>query len=705
MEKLQIFPRVNLKAFANIVFVLTIAGHTSLSRSQEPEVVVPNPIGADDRSPSDTRASNADSAESKSSASKPAAPKSSTARSSTTESKAATAKSTQSKSAQSAAKKSSADKEEDEKPLTASAKDPFARDIQNIALRAQKQLSESALPKVEVERKKLLGAIDRLENFLKTNPKSRESWRRFLQLDAMREEAEKDKPSFATLTDLEMAMRQNYLGLEFQPYVQVRESLSDFRFAIRWGANAEQSLQLLDTRLERLVETLNEPVSDAEMNEAVGVIALYLEQSHQAPSSLAAIRAKYSQPNVQAYVPESFVTRMLARPVAQPTSVNECLLGTRVVGAASLNGSVTADLMPSPNGVSLCLNLNANMSTNSTGYNRGVVLRSTGASPVHASKQIFVTPTGISSTPASVATNLQTQINSIEHRSRIVRRIATRKAAETQPQANRVAEGRLQTRVQSQFDQQVESQLSQSRVQLASFQKRAQSRPELRRIGLEKPTYSYNSSTSAVHAIATERNPSQLAAPRPSPLPQPANGQVFIDAHESLVMNAIDVFLSGRTIRNSELDELVKQVGGKVTPELQKEADGEPWSITFASVHPVLIEMNDGLVKISLRISKMTRGEQVLNQDTVVTATYRPSISNGYFRMDREGEMEINFIGRGGLGSVSLKPFIKGKFEKTFKPVLVNTPIQLPLPANRSMPQLQIAGLQLDNGWVQVSLR
>ena len=664
-----------------LAFTFAVQSFTNI-QAQNREVVIPNPVG-----PTDSQPSPSDSLR----PSSPSQPNSSSAN------PANASKPDQ--------KKTDGKKPDEKQPATASATDPFARDIQNIASQARKQLNANTLPKLPVARQQLLTAIDNLERYLQTNPSSRESWRSFLRLDAMRTEVEKEKPSVALLTDLEMAMRQNYLGLEFQPYTAVRDGLASFRHTLRWGANPEQSIELLDTRLERLVETLNEPISEADLNEAVSVVTLYLEQSNQSLGSLAAFRSKYSQPNIQAQVRESFITRILARPVAQPNAVNECLLGTRVVGSAYLNGSVTADLLPSTNGISLSLILNANMTTNSTGYNRGVVLRSTGGSPIHAAKQINFSPTGISSTPTSVATNLSTQINAIEHRSRIVRRIAKRKAAETQPQANMIAEGRLQYRVSSQFDQQVEGQLSQSRVQLASFQQRAQSRPELARIGIPKPTYSYNSSSNAVHAIATQRASAQLAAPRSSPLPQASDAQIFIDAHESVVMNAIDVFLSGRTIRNHELDNLASQFGAKVTPELQAEADGEPWSITFASIHPILIEMNDGLVKITLRISKMTRGDQPLNQDTVVTATYRPSISNGYLRLDREGEMEINFIGRGGIGSVSLKPFIKGKFEKTFKPVLVNAPINLPIPNNPAIPRLQVSNLIIDNGWAQVSLK
>ena len=437
--------------------------------AQVREEVVPNPVGQIDSqaSPSDTGSKAKSNSESNpdSSGSNPLAP---------TESSNSAGSSVNAKS--DAENKKDADK----KPVKVSATDPISRDLQIIALQARKQLDKDKLPKINTAKLELVTALDNLEKFLSTNPTHADRWKKFLRLDSIREEANAEKPNTALLIDLETSMRQNYRGLEYPQYTKMRDSLTQFHRALRFSTSPEQTIKAIDVRLEKLVEILNEPIeSETERSEAVGVIANYLDLTSQAPTSLAAFRAKYSLPNVQAYVRESFVSRMLVRPVAQPTAVNECLLGTRVVGSASLNGNVSADLLPSNNGVSLGLNLNANMSTNSTGYNRGVVIRSTGASPILASKQIFVTPSGISSTAASVATNLQTQINSIEHRSRIVRRIAKRKAAETQPQANMIAEGRLQNRVRTQFDQQVEEQLGQARVQFANFQSQSQSRPEL----------------------------------------------------------------------------------------------------------------------------------------------------------------------------------------------------------------------------------
>ncbi len=159
-------------------------------------------------------------------------------------------------------------------------------------------------------------------------------------------------------------------------------------------------------------------------------------------------------------------------------------------------------------------------------------------------------------------------------------------------------------------------------------------------------------------------------------------------------------------MRNHDLDDLVRQFGGKVGAELEKEANANPWSITFAAFHPIQVELDDGLIKLTLRISQMTRGDQVLKQDAAVSATYRPTIYNGFLRLDREGEVKIEFFGKiSNIGAVSMRAFLKGKFEETFKPLLVNAPVTLPPPKQPNVPPVQISSLQLDNGWVQVGLK
>lgn len=93
-------------------------------------------------------------------------------------------------------------------------------------------------------------------------------------------------------------------------------------------------------------------------------------------------------------VGESFVNRAIGRPVNQPNPVDECVLGTRVLGNSFISGSVFADLVPFDNGVSVRLTLSGNFSSDNIGYNRGVKVYTKGYSPIYASKIISITPTG-----------------------------------------------------------------------------------------------------------------------------------------------------------------------------------------------------------------------------------------------------------------------------------------------------------------------
>jgi hypothetical protein len=589
-------------------------------------------------------------------------------------------------------------------PAIPSATDPGSRELQNIIMAARAQLAPDSLPKVEIARNAVQQAVDQLRNYLTTNPASMEAWSNFLRLDEIVTEAAKEKPDANTLVDLEMNMRQNYLGLELQPFTNLRDSLVNLVRAVRYGTTPEQTVKVLDARLERLVESLNEPLTDSDTSraESVGLIASYLHESGQVPWAVAAIHAQFSHPNVEAYIPESFLNRYLGRHVSQPSPVNECLLGTRVVGNACLNGAVTADLLPSANGIALALKLNATMTSNNVGYNRGVVLTSVGSSPVYAMKLVHISPNGISSQATTVSTHLHSQITSIQHPSRIVRKIATRKAAESQPQANAIAEGRLQTRVRTQFDEQVETQLAETRTRLANFQQKP--RPEFQRIGLARPPYSLTSTSDLIYGVLKQSAGHQLAATGPSSLPRNPN-DATIEAHQSAVMNTIDTFFGGRTLRNEDLDDLVRQLGAEVSDELAEESKSQTWSITFATFHPVQVEFDDGLAKLTLRISQMTRGDQALKQPATITASYRPNYNGGNLRLERQGDVDIEFVGRSsGLGAVSMRAFLKGKFDEFFKPVLVDKPIVFgeKMPGLRN---LQISSIILDNGWLQVGVR
>ena len=56
--------------------------------------------------------------------------------------------------------------------------------------------------------------------------------------------------------------------------------------------------------------------------------------------------ALFSQPNLRVTISGSVVDRLVSRAVSQPQDVDECILGTRVLGQAFMNGHVNANLLP-----------------------------------------------------------------------------------------------------------------------------------------------------------------------------------------------------------------------------------------------------------------------------------------------------------------------------------------------------------------------
>jgi len=357
------------------------------------------------------------------------------------------------------------------------------------------------------------------------------------------------------------------------------------------------------------------------------------------------------------------------------------------------------------NGIGLRLDLSACMNSQSRGYNRGVVLNTTSVSPVLASKQVFLTTHGASSAPAQVSTNLQTTINSIEHRLRVVRRIAQRKAAQQKPQADAIAEQRLQSRIGTQFSQQVDQQIAQAGQQLAQL--RQQPRPEIQRIGLDRPQIALASSHSAIDGSAVQAASHQMAAPQPCPLPQPASASATGQVHQSAVNNALETLLGGRVLRSKDLGAYAKQITGKVPEELREEIDGEEWSITFNPHRPIRMEFDDGVITLTLRIVRMTRDTETLNEALSISTSYLPSFVDNRLQLSRQSEVTVTSDKETrGVKATALRSFLKSKFDKTFQESVETQPLSL-----SRFPQLQNLKLdfqqldiKMDQGWLQVSV-
>ncbi len=221
---------------------------------------------------------------------------------------------------------------------------------------------------------------------------------------------------------------------------------------------------------------------------------------------------------------------------------------------------------------------------------------------------------------------------------------------------------------------------------------------------MPKPTWNLQSTDAHILADFKEAAAAQLAAP--STLPVVASGHEIVgQVHQSLPINLAESVLGGRTLHSWEMDDLLRQYTPDVPAELVKESEGEPWSLTFAAQHPVEVEFKDGLAMVRLRLSKMANAEQSLDQPATVTAKYRPVLGGGYLVLERQGDVELEFLrAPSGFRAVALRSFFKGKFDKLFRPQtepkLVTFPTKIP-----NISHLAVSNVTFNSGWAVFTLQ
>lgn len=565
------------------------------------------------------------------------------------------------------------------------------------------KLDASRIPKPDAARQTLEQSLNKLESFLGTSPTQGPLWRSFLKLDAVREELQAANPNLERLTDIEKGFRQNYFGLEQAPFTSVREALAGYVHAQRFGANPATSIEILRNRLNRLNEQLQSPAmaDDRNLLHELAQTVSYLHHGNQAPEVITAVRNKFASPNVRVLATAPFLQRQLSRPVHETNPVNELILGTTIRGNSVLQGSITPQLLSNPNNATLRLNLNADFASNNLGFNRSVVVHTQGSAQIAASESVALLDSGlIPLGDTGVDADLQTVINSIEHRLRIVRKIAAKQAAKQKPQADAIGESRLENRIRTQFHEQLSSQLSQANVRLASA-----GEPVISRLGVAKPHRSSWSDPEQLSLQWHVRNGTQLAADGPCPLPTDSQGITF-QIHQSAIANALDPILAGRVLRSTEMDRYLAQFGDVAKGIQRREEDG-PWALTFQGFQPVEIHFDDSLVRFRVRTQNLEGTDQPLDQPALVEANYRVQLIDNAIQLVREGDINVEFSGRQQRGgrAAALRSLLRKKFEQVFRAELLEKPVRWSDRLPEQLRDLRLTSLAIDDGWLQFSLQ
>ena len=571
---------------------------------------------------------------------------------------------------------------------------------------AFRPVTEGRLATAAARLREAIGPLDRL---LSRSP-SGAAWKSYLDWPALTAQAAAGSAADpAVLRRLQKLLDAEENGLEMPQFAAVRRAVTAYAEA---AAAKDPGAQAVYTqRLEKLAAAVaaGAATGTADALDPVGPLLARLEESGQAPATVARIRSAVNRPNLFLDVDESLLGTAVNRAVDETASINDTVLGTRVRGSGRTTGLVLLDFVPSLQQAMVDLKLDATNHSDTRGTQGPVTVRTLGTTTVGARKRILIDDQRVAALPVEAHADTDTRTAGIgvnkRFGQRMIRKIASRKIAEMRPQAEAISAAKARERVRTQFEEQTASAIAQ-----ASRDYQTRFRQPLMERGWYPELLHMSTSDSRLSVTARKALADQVGAFSAPPAVDP-DAVLAARVHETLVNNAAEITLGGRTITQQFVEEQIKKNNGSLPEALGNDPDQQPWSITFAKRKPVELDAGDDRVKVTVRGSRFTSGEREFPAMDI-WAAYRIEPAPGGVRLVRDGDVQIyppGFVPGGGekltVQETSLRRILQKRFNKVFKEVVDVEPLKLPGELERAGPLPMEQLVARKDGWVAVGWR
>lgn len=173
------------------------------------------------------------------------------------------------------------------------------------------------------------------------------------------------------------------------------------------------------------------------------------------------------------HIPASTVAKSLNRDFQNAEPVQREVLGTRSRGQAHCHGTVTCTLEENPLGAAFCCRIQGTVHSQTCGTNGPAIIHSQADTSYVALKGLVFNGTSFVSTPVTVNLNTELKITGIDSnlpalRGRIVRRVATKRAAESHAQAQAITTTITRDELSSRIDKEFDTRLNELNQKLSA---------------------------------------------------------------------------------------------------------------------------------------------------------------------------------------------------------------------------------------------
>ncbi len=485
-------------------------------------------------------------------------------------------------------------------------------------------------------------------------------------------------------------------------------SFSMFRQVFGNGTNPrlEEVVMSNVDRLANVLPKVGDPL-DRESQAELGKVLGNLEHAGQSPHVLAALRQRYSLPNLAVHVNRSFVNRLAVRPVSDTEPVREIILGRLIKGTAWVNGAVDIDFVEDPNQAHLSLHLNGHV--NSSTYTREgpITAYAGGNALIEARRSIYISPSMIYLNRPYGAANLQSQFHGTNCRLRIVNRIAEKQYQKDKRLSEGISAGRLERRTITRFEEQTET----------AFRGGGEGLGEIRDARKENlgvlPAMVLSTSRNSLDVVGHMATPNDIGAlTAPSQFPE-MNLDVAMRLHESLASNYFTPLLSGKAMTNDEIADRLESALQVDMQDLRESENGD-WTILFSDKRPVQFEFDGNRVAVVVTGLRFRQDRNTINTGLKIRLRFRIVERNDELYLTRDGKAEIEYMDAPDGKTVAFKSALERQLNKGVED---GTAADIGLPRN-FIPldqepfadsdiayQMRLVQLRFEQGWAYVGWR
>lgn len=476
-------------------------------------------------------------------------------------------------------------------------------------------------------------SVDSLGKYL-SKIKNGDAWLKYIQAESLRSAVETAKPSevvsavFTRLADADKMENEAQRKFVQRPqFLNVKQTLGEFIELASAKSPAKNDNSELRGALAKLVSSLEAYEETRSLSSATSARDAYSNVRNLAADGgdhLADVLAGfYFNYNLRVVATESFLNKVAGYSHTDSGAVDDVVLGAKVDGHQTTNGTVGIDLKPNDSVIEFEMTFNGVTQTNTQGVTSQATIFTSGYHTFGAQKKIQFDGDRFKTFPATMwvnanntTTGARTGVSGLPIFGSIADSYAAGVARDKRGQSEAIAAGKLRNRLIPEFNQEVDAEFNKSTKLMED-----QVIPRLKENGLFPSARTYRSTGDAMWIGTRLMDDDNLGGDAPSFSTRVA-GSAAIHLHETLLNNSLDKLpLAGGSFTEKELGQQIeialqtllgndfKLPGGDENAEPEKIDNTR---FIFPDQDAIRIKAQDGKLTLVLRMGLQPEGDDLI---------------------------------------------------------------------------------------------